>query len=682
MGEFLSYVLPSVPYGCAFSLIAVGLVLTYRSTRVFNFAFAAEAYAAGVIYSELWGHGVGRVLAAVLVVFVIAPLFGALLDFGLFSRVPTGNQTAKLVMSLGLLVVLPNVVEMAVGQNQVLAGPPPLFNQFSPVFSWDGQPINGQELCVMVATAAVLIALSVLLRTRRLGLPIRAAVESPKLLELSGGNSKWVLRGSWMISTSLAALAGVLFVSEFAEVGFQDFSTLLVAALAAAALGGLRSLSLAALGGILFGIIDGVMQGYIPSESIWSTALLPSLPFFLLLVLLLVHPSYRRLEVSSDPMTAVEPPPPAPALAVRPPAVDRAVRRFRWPFLVVAVAAVVLFVPSQWTSSLTEGAALAIIFLSITLLTGLAGQVSLAQMLFAGIGACSAAQLNEHVHLPILLAALCGALIAGLGGLAASLPALRLRGLPVALLTLCLALLGDSLIFPTSWVFGTGTLNVPRPSSFLGVSFSSVDSEGFFVLVVVVMVAVAGLVNLLLRGTTGRALAAVHASPVGAASSGVRTRRLTIVVFMLSAAMAGLGGALYAMSVQSVSAIDFNWFFGLTFLVIVVTVGSTTVEAAIFAGLAYATITQAFAYLPTTIGGNDLGGTSLTVVLLCLGAFAYAAHPEGVFEYVRRRAVLALFRAVEYHDEAGRLRGRGNGAQAAEELPTPGELPTPAEHPT
>ncbi len=673
MGEFLSYVLPSVPYGCAYSLIAVGLVLTYRSTRVFNFAFAAEAYAAAVIYSELWGHGVQRTLAAALVVFVMAPIFGALLDFGLFSRVPPGNLTAKLVMSLGLMVILPNVVEMIVGPTEVIAGPPPLFDPFHPIFRVAGQAVDGQELCVMLATAVVLIALSLLLRSRRLGLPIRAAVESPKLLELSGIGSARVLRVSWMISTALAALAGVLFASEAGTlVESQNFSILLVAAVAAAALGGLRSLWLAALGGILLGVMDGVMTGYIPPDSIWSSAGVPSLPFFLLLVLLVVHPAFRHLEDVTDPMAAVEPPPPPPALAVRPPVVDRAVRRFRWPFLFAVVAGVVLFVPSEWTSSLTQGAALAIVFLSITLLTGLAGQISLAQALFAGIGACSAAQLNLHEHLPVLLAALAGALVAALGGWAASLPALRLRGLPVALLTLCLALLGDNLIFPTSWIFGTGTLTLNRPSSFLSVSFASVDSEGFFVLVVVVMVVVAALVNLLLRGTTGRALAAVHASPVGAASAGVRTRRLTILVFMLSAGMAGLGGALYGMSLGNVGAQDFNWFFGPTFLVIVVTVGATTVEAAIVAGIAYTTITQAFTFLPTTIGRNDLGGTSLTVVLLSLGAFVYAAHPEGVFEWLRRKVVLALFRAVEHHGETP-----ANGASPPSDEP----LPTATEQP-
>lgn len=648
MALFLQSVLASLPYGCAYALVAVGLVLAYRSTKVFNFALGAEAYAAAVIYAELYAHNVNRTLAAAVVVFVIAPVFGALLDFGLFSRVPQGNQTAKLVMSLGLMVILPNIVQLVVGQNEVQTPASPLFRLIGPVFRIDGQPFTGLDLSVIVVTAAILFVLTVFFHTRRFGLPIRAAVESPRLLELSGVDARWVLRGSWMISTMLAAFAGVVLAPFFVDP--VVFQTLLVASLAAATLGGLGSMMLAAVGGLTLGLIQGLGESYFPSSSLWYTALLPSVPFLLLLALLVVHPSLRRLEDDTDPMSSVDPPPPTPALAMRPPILDRAVRWTRWPILVVTIAMVVLFVPSVWVSSLTQGASLSIIFLSITLLTGLAGQLSLAQALFAGIGACTAAQLTSHAHFPVLTAALAGALVAALGGVVAALPALRLRGLPVALLTLCLALLGDYLLFPQSWIIGSGNLYLPRPSAIFGISFQSVDSEGFFVLVVIVMVLVAGLVNLMLRGTTGRALAAVHASPVGAASSGVRARRLTILVFMIAAGVAGLGGAFYGMSLGIINATDFNSTYGPTFLIIVLTVGSTTVEGAIVAGLAYTLITYTFTtYLPTNVGGDQLGTASLTVVLLSLGAFAYAKHPEGLFEWWRRRIAVRVFRAVEAH---------------------------------
>lgn len=653
MAEFFSFALLSVPYGCAFSLVAVGLVLTYRATGVFNFGFAAEAYAAAVTYAELYQHGVNRSVAAILVVLVFAPIFGATLDFAFFSRVPPGNRTAKTVMALGIMVILPQLVLLGIGENTVL-GPPTPFGTQGLVGYVGSVPFDGQQVCQLAATAVVLTVLAIALRTRRFGLPVRAAVESPKLLELSGVDSRWVLRAAWMVSTALAALAGVLYSAGEAQVQYVDYNLVLVAAIAAAALGGLRSLPLAALGGILLGVIWGVVQGYVPPDTVWFVALVPSLPFFVLLLLLVFNPTFRHLEDSTDPMAAVEPPPPAPALARRPPVMDRTIRMLRWPLLGIAVVAVVVIVPHKWTNSLTAGASLSIIFLSITLLTGLAGQLSLAQALFAGIGAFTTAQLSNNFGVPILIAALGGALVAGVGGWLAALPALRLRGLPVALLTLCLALLGDNLLFNTSWIVGSSNgINVARPSSFFGVNFSSYDSEGFFVLCVVVMVAVAGVVNLLLHGTTGRALTAVDASPVGAASGGVPVRRLTISVFILSAAIAGLGGAFYAMTYGNVDPTTFNSLYGPVFLVVVVTVGASTVEGAITAGMAYALINQAFTYLPVHVGGTQLGAASLTIVLLSVGAFTYASHPEGIFEYVKRRIATTVFRAVEHHQHRG-----------------------------
>jgi ABC-type branched-subunit amino acid transport system permease subunit len=651
VGEFFSFTLLSLPYGCAFALVGVGLVLTYRATGVFNFGFAAEAYAAAVAYAELVEHGTNRGVAACVVVLLVAPVFGAFLDFAFFSRVPPGNRTAKLVMALGLMVILPQLVDMAVGQN-VVPQPPTPFGTQNVVWTIGSVPITGPNLCEICSFAAVLVALAAFLRTRRFGLPVRGAVESPKLLELCGVDARWVLRGAWMLSTSLAALAGILYsagVISSEVTYFPDYYLVLIAAIAAAALGGLRSLPLAALGGILLGLVWGVVQGYVPNTSIWYTALVPSLPFFMLLLLLVVNPTFRHLEDTNDPMAAVEPPPPVPALALRPPVLDRTMRKFRWPVLVLAVVGVVVLVPDAWTFSLTQGVALSIIFLSITLLTGLAGQLSLAQALFAGIGAFATAQLADNFHVPILVAALGGAVIAGLGGLLASLPALRLRGLPVALLTLCLALLGDNLLFTTSWIAGPSTgINVARPSSFFGIDFSSFTSEGFFVLSVVVMVAVAGVVNLLLRGTTGRALTAVAASPVGASSAGVPVRRMTILVFVLSAAIAGLGGAFYAMTFGNVSPTTFYSFFGPVFLVIVVTVGATTVEGAITAGMAYALINQAFTYLPAHIGGTQLGAEGLTIILLSFGAFTYASHPEGIFEFAKRKVATTVLRATEH----------------------------------
>ncbi len=647
MSNFLSYTLQSVPWGCTFALVAVGLVLTYRATGVFNFGFGAEAYAAGVIYTELFDHGVNRVWAAVIVVCVVAPVFGAVLEAGLFSRIPVGNTTAKMVTALGVMVVLPSIVQLFPGTGNLQAPFAPFFAPVIPIFQVGSFFINGIELTTVLATMVTLLLLMALLYSKRFGLPMRAAVESPKLLELTGVNSRSVLRSSWMVATMLAGLAGVLFAPVETPVTPTNYSIILVAAIAAAAVGALRSLPLAVVGGVALGMVQGVVQGYIPQTSVWYSALVPSLPFFCLLVLLLVHPGMRTLDQSSDPMMAVEPPPPTPALAQRPPHINRLIHRFRWILAATFALIVITFSPGPWIAALTIGGAYSVIFLSITLITGLAGQLSLAQAAFAGIGAATTAQLTINQHVPVLVAAVAGAIVAGGGGWVASLPALRLRGLPVTLLTLCLALLADNLLFPTSWIGGGANgLTVPRPHIF-GIDFSDVDSKSFLLLVLAVVLAVSGVVHVLLRGTTGRALAAVHASPVGAASSGVAVRRLTMFVFFLSAAIAGIGGALFAMSFLQESPSDFSWFWGPTFLVIVVTVGATTVEGAIEAGFGYALIAQALTYLPSTgSSSSNAVQSAVTVLVLSFGAFTYASHPEGIVEAAKRGIATTVLRAV------------------------------------
>jgi ABC-type branched-subunit amino acid transport system permease subunit len=200
-------------------------------------------------------------------------------------------------------------------------------------------------------------------------------------------------------------------------------------------------------------------------------------------------------------------------------------------------------------------------------------------------------------------------------------------------------------LFPTSWI-GNGIIgmNLNRPRLF-DINMSSTGSRGFFVLVFCVLLATTSVVHILLRGTTGRALSAVHASPLGAASSGVAVRRMTVLLFMMSASIAGLGGAFYAMAYGNELPTDFNWFYGPTFLIIVVTVGVTTVEGAIVAGIGFALFNQAVTYLPARLGSSSNGTATITIIVLSLGAFTYVRHPEGIVEFVKRKGAEVILRA-------------------------------------
>ena len=290
--------------------------------------------------------------------------------------------------------------------------------------------------------------------------------------------------------------------------------------------------------------------------------------------------------------------------------------------LMIAVA--LALVPGNWEFVFTLGIVLSIIFLSITLLTGMGGQISLCQAAFAGVGAFTVGQLAVHFGTSVLLGMVLGGVLAGALGAVVALPVLRVGGIAVGLLTLSFALLADNVLFLYSWAGNGATgLTVPRPM--VGnVSFAGAGA--FFWLVLAVLALVAGAVKLLQGGTFGQELAALRGSEMGSVAIGIDVRRLRVMVFTLSAVIAGIGGALYAMLEQSVSVDDFNYQFSLVFVVVVAAVGVYSVAGAIEAGVLYAVLTQLVSSLSSRY-------SSLLALVFGLAALTYVRHPEGVVAY-------------------------------------------------
>jgi len=171
---------------------------------------------------------------------------------------------------------------------------------------------------------------------------------------------------------------------------------------------------------------------------------------------------------------------------------------------------------------------------------------------------------------------------------------------------------------------------VPRPQ--IGpINFATSSTRAFFLLALVMLVLASTVVLLIQRGTLGRFLGAMRGSPVGAASIGINLSWTKVLLFALSAGLAGLGGAVYGSLQQVVTPVDFNYEFSLIFVVVVVTTGVNTVEGAIQAGIGFVVIQQLLSYLPGRAGSG-----SLTVLLFALGALTYARRPEGVVEYQKR----------------------------------------------
>ncbi len=629
MSQFLSYVIDGLPYGCVFALLGLGLVLTYQTSDVFNLAFGAQAYASAVVYFVSIQDGWPVWAAFLLSVVVGAPLLGAFLQFGLYRHVRTAPPLVKLVAALGMLIAIPAVLQVAFSADQLI-NPPALWLSPSAVyFHLAGDAINGTELSTVIVTAAVALLLSLLFHFTQIGLRMRAMAESPRMVALAGVNVEATGVTSWMLSSFLAGLAGVLLAPALGGLQSTNFTALLVAATAAAAAGSLRSLPWTFFGGILLGVAEELLSGYLPSGEILSSGLRPGFPFVVLLGLLLFLPGLRRRWArTDDPLAAADSPPAPLASTAGGPLFHQASRGLMVALLAALVVSVLTWVSGSWVFTITEVLVFAIIFLSIVLLTGMSGQISLCQATFAGVGAFTAGQLADHFGLSILLGILVGGLASAALGAVVALPALRLGGLALALATLAFGLLADNIGFEYPWSGNGQTgIAVPRPQ-LGGINFN--DDRAFFVLVLVVLVICAVVVTAVARGTTGRQLAALRGSETAAASIGIDLVRLKIIVFALSAGIAGVGGVLYGSLDQSVSSSDFNTLISLVLVVVVATVGVSSIEGAVEAGIAYV--------LVNTVLTSDLPSqySSLLELVFGAGVIVFVLHPEGVVEVSKR----------------------------------------------
>ncbi len=692
MTTLLSYALPGVPYGCVFALMAVGLVLTYKASGVFNLAFGAQAFVSALTYVSLIDGGWPRWASAVVAVAVIGPVVGIALDRLLFRRIRSTSPLVTLVPSLGLLVALPQVAIMVAGSVPVLS-PPALFGDAQRVYFHVGSvPVSGLELSVTAATLIVVAALVALFRFTPVGLQMRAVVESPRLTELAGIDAGRIGLSAWILSSTMAGLAGVLLAPLYPQLDPQNFTVLLVWGIAGAVVGRFASLPWALVGGLALGVVQQVLAGELPPGVI-ANGLRPSLPFLVLLVFL---PLVGQSRVT-DPLAACDPPTSAveravagfrtgaaaPAAAgapgavglwhrrlggVRTPWTYRLARRptasLAWALAALSVVSALTWVPPDWLFTMNQAVAVSIIFLSLTLLTGMTGLISLCQATFAGLGGFVAGQLAVHLGLPVMLGVAAGGIVAAVLGVVVAVPTLRLAGLSLALATLAFALLADNILFPLSWVGnGAGGVTVPRPSAG-PVSFAA--AKPFFVLSLAVLGGAALVVKLVGDGTMGRYLAAVRGSQLAASSVGIDVTRLRVLVFALSAGMAGVGGALSGSLEGSLSPDAFGSQVSIVLLAVVAIVGIGSVAGAVVAGVVYEVLQQAVTTLPARFAG-------LVAVLFGMATLSYTRHPEGFLDLVAGRTERLIQRVRAGRSAGGPGDGGPGPASDVTTVTTPGE---------
>lgn len=647
MGSLFAFTLLGLFTGAAYAIMASGLVLTYTTTRVFNIAHGAFGM---VLAFTFWDftqrQGLPTLLSLFLVLGVVAPAIGWFIQRFVTRGLGEGPVSVALVVTVGLLVGLIGLAQ------QIWKPEARVLLPFYPETGWQlgDTYITAHQVVTIVCSIVVAIGLYLLLNRTRIGVAMRASVDNPDLLKLFGGKPDTVAALAWAIGMSLAALGGIL-LTPVVGLDYYALTLLVINAYAAAMLGRLKSLPLTFAGAMGLGILESWAVAYLPTDGFWSTVR-PVIPALFLFAIVVAMP---QAQLRIGQVKGI--------IAAPVPTVRKAVGSGG---ALLAVAFVLIGLVSRADVLLIGVAATyAMVMLSLVLLTGYGGHVSLAQFTFAGVGALAYAKLDEPNLLGLALAAL---IAAGVGALVA-LPVLRLTGLYLALSTLAFAVLMDKMIFQAEFAFKfNGTLATERVSV-LGVRIGSDTSYVWFMVLCFVLM---GLFLLWLRrGALGRILIAMRDSPSGCGTLGLDLRWFRVGLFSLSAGMAGLAGGLFAGLRGTVGAADFLYFQSLLVLLLAVVFGVTSVTGALLGG-------TALMLLPVWQSSQpELAG--LLFAVLGFGAVLLGRDPNGIANHLFRLGRWADGRVVPQLQE--RFRERMDGLLEARRPEPPRSVDEPMTEP-
>lgn len=662
--------------GAVIAALAIGVVLTYRASGVVNFAHAATGMFIGYVYIALrttgdlvlpvpwdsWripiftagiqGHralvccGIPTSATAFTITMIYAALLGLVLYVLVFRPLRTAPTLAKVVASVGLFLYFFSIADLQFGGQGSAVGS-----------STDILPNAGVDVLGVVIpqnrlwlTGLVLLAtagLAALFHYTRFGLATRAASESEKGAVLLGLSPDRLAAVNWMLAAMLAGGAVILF-EPIAGIDPGNTSLLIVPALAAALVGRFTSFGITAAAGLTIGMLQSWLLAFQSDHGWVPTGIQVALPLVLIIILMAVRgellPARGVLRESHYPRSP-RPRAVAPATAI----------------MCGAAVLALLVLDSEWRQGIILSAIFALLALSVVVLTGYVGQISLAPVAFSGVAAFSMVKFTEW-GLPFPFSPLAGALVATALGLLLGLPAVRVRGMNLAIATVAAAVGIEELVLRWNWFTGGGLgKDVPPPELF-GVDLG-IAAEGdafpravFGIFCVFVLALCCVAIANLRRGSTGLWFLAVRSNERAAAAAGIDVRRVKLSAFGLASFLAGLGGCLLAYQRQALSASSFAVFESLALLAMTYLAGIASVGGALLAG--------AFAkggLLTVAMGqGSSKYQFAVNGVALIVVAVLY---PDGI-----TGAVGALVR---------RLTGRRSTPPPAETAPATDIIPDP-----
>ena len=650
--------------GTIIAALALGLVVAYRASGVINFGHGAIATYVTYVYVSLADtgdypipplpnplapieglfdveildlptmvnlgeEGLGRGLAAFVALLTAAAL-GLIAHYAIFRPLRYAPVLAKVVASVGIMLFLQATVVLRFGSRPKAA---------DPIFP--NEPVDflgvrvGQDRFWLLGTVALLTAgLYALFRYTRFGIATRASAENERFTTLLGFNADRQAGVSWVLASVLAGGVGIL-VAPITGVTPNLFTVLLISSLGAALLGRMSSFVIAAGAGIMLGVIDQeLFRLEFEYDVIPDIGIRRALPFLVIALAMVIR---GETLPSRGSITAER----------LPEAYAPVITRWRmggYTLLVLAAGWITVFAPFQFRAGMQNSMIGVIFALSLVVVTGYVGQISLMQMALAGVSAFALGSLGTDAGLPLLVT-LPLAVACGIGfGLVAALPSLRTRGASLAVITLASGLAIEEIFFKRPGWFGLSRTSKTAPTPeiagvdfgpasgfFLGDDKIPTGAFGVFLLLLTISCCVG--VMRLRRSRLGEQMLAVRANERAAAAAGVDVAAVKLAAFGISSGLAGLGGALTAYKLGTYAGASFGIFVSLGVLAFAYLGGISTVGGAITAGTLFA---EGIGIIATNEWFIDVGSYTAYVAGFFLIATA-VYNNEGIDGFQRRQ---------------------------------------------
>jgi len=591
VNDAIGYALLSLGTGGLYALMTAGIVVVQRGAGVLNLAHGALlAWAAYSFHGAAIVWNLPTWFAAILAV-GSTTLIGLVFHLLVMRPMRDGSALTRVMATLGLLIILQSALTLMYG-TPVRTAPTVLPTGKVTLV---GMPVGWDVFVRLAVVAVVLAALWALFRHTTIGLAATAATENPRAAATFGWSPDLVAAGAWTLGAALAGLAGVLLAPLQMPLSAPNLMLLIVPVLAIGLLAGFRSLPAVFIASVVLAVVEVETQVQLTTPHPAWRGVDRAIP----LVVIVFYLAVRGRHI-----------PDRGHISERLPSLGSG--RIHWPSLVLTVTATICLVwyalPVDWVNALNATALWAILILSVVVLVGFTGQLSLAQLAFAGLAALIAGRLVAVRGWPLEAALALGVLGTSALGVLFALPALRTRGLQLAVVTLGLGAAADAILFQRGYLtppeagspaaalgeLGQTEGTVVEHARLFGVRLDTVVApRAFATLAVISFAVVAVAVANLRRGRAGRRLIAVRTNERAAAALGVSVVGAKLYAFALSAAIAGFGGVLYAFYLYGARGnIDYG---GLTFspsssilLIAFAVLGGVGWVSGAFAGAAWA----------------------------------------------------------------------------------------------